>query len=68
MKAYTQKLKLRLSRIQTSFGVISDVLMSFIGLKQKAVLPLILILLLLAIILGIISSSSFLAPFVYPLF
>jgi hypothetical protein len=42
--------------------------MSFIGLKQKAVLPLILILLLLAIILGIISSSSFLAPFVYPLF
>lgn len=57
-----------LSRMMARLGVMGSMIRSITGLKQGRLIPLILILLIIAIVLGILSSSSFLAPFVYPLF
>ncbi len=40
----------------------------FRGLDMRGLMPFVLLILLIAIVLIIISSSSVLAPFIYPLF
>lgn len=61
-------LKKMSNTLQGIFLSVSEIFGSMSKRRSRRLLPILPILLVIALLLGIISSSGVLAPFVYPLF